>query len=108
MSEHVDFQIGFILKHFPAPVAGASSHDVFAVNFLHVTLKSRSRTQNFKATLALKVFEDLSHVGMHSFNVDFKFLRLTKFTAAKVAQRSAPLGIFRTSVRSMHFQIIKT
>ena len=105
--EHVDFQIGFVLKHFPAAVASAGPHDVLVVNFFHVPLKGCTGPEDFKAALALKIFEHLSHVRMHPFDVDFELLRLTKLASAQVAQRPAPLRIFRTPVSSMHFQIIE-
>lgn len=56
MCKHVNLQIRLVLKHLPATVTSTSSDDVLAVHFLHVPLKSSTRTKDFKAVLTLKVF----------------------------------------------------
>lgn len=46
--------------------------------------------------------------AVHSFYVNFKFLWLTKLSTAKIAQWPRSVWICRTTISSMHFQIIKT
>lgn len=45
---------------------------------------------------------------MHAFDVDFKFLRLTKLSPTEITQRSRALGVRCTAIRAMHLQVIKT
>lgn len=45
---------------------------------------------------------------VHPFDVHLKFLWLTEFTAAKIAERFSPLRIRTATVSAMHFQIVQS
>lgn len=100
-------QIRFVLEHFPATIASARPDYVFVVNFFHVSLERGPGAKYFQTAFALEVFKNLSHIRMHALYVNLQFLRLTKLSPAEIAERTASLGIFGTSIGTVHFQIVE-
>jgi hypothetical protein len=79
----------------------------------HKRESEREKSKIFKVTffIPLRVKIYYQHqllTTMHSLNVNFELLWLTKLSSTKIAQRSCTLWIGTASIRSMHLEIIET
>lgn len=58
MRQHVNFEVGFVLKHFPTPVTRARADHILVVHLLQMSLQGGPRAEQFVAHFALELFEN--------------------------------------------------